>query len=197
MLAAHACRSGPEGDDVRCRQLELLAQCFVLSGELTEYADECRDALTQAGKLLAPIGNGLLELHDRRAESGFYVGDSASLLDAGVELVAEIRMALGEGVQGPALRSQGRGGTGGRCLDGAGCSYFGHDPSSAAERVGDNVRLTFDADAKDGSRVIELPVGQVRALVTGAEADLRDFHSLAGIWPNNTCRHTPPPSRPP
>ncbi|MGW8760896.1 hypothetical protein ACWGN5_00175 [Streptomyces sp. NPDC055815] len=69
-------------------------------------------------------------------------------------------------------------------LDGTGFSSFGHDPSSAAERVGDNVRLTLDADAdaKDGSPVIALPVDQVRALVTGAEADLRDFHSLAGAW---------------
>ncbi|MFI8944271.1 hypothetical protein [Streptomyces syringium] len=30
--------------------------------------------------------------------------------------------------------------------------------------------------------MIELPVDQVRALITGAEADLRDFHSLAGTW---------------
>ncbi|MFJ9469046.1 hypothetical protein [Streptomyces caniferus] len=67
-------------------------------------------------------------------------------------------------------------------LDGTGCSSFGHDPSSAAERVGDTVRLTLDADAKDGSPVIELPMEQVRALVTGAEADLRAFLSLAGTW---------------
>ncbi|MER6390523.1 hypothetical protein ABT236_18900 [Streptomyces sp. NPDC001523] len=67
-------------------------------------------------------------------------------------------------------------------LDGPGCSYFGHDPSSMAERVGDTVRLTLDAHAKDGSPVIELPVDQVRALVTGAQADLRDFLSLAGTW---------------
>ncbi|TGZ15255.1 hypothetical protein DV517_02280 [Streptomyces sp. S816] len=39
-----------------------------------------------------------------------------------------------------------------------------------------------DWDAEDGSPVIELPVDQVRALVTGAEADLRHFHSLAGTW---------------
>lgn len=67
-------------------------------------------------------------------------------------------------------------------LDGTGCSYFGHDPSSAAERVGDTVRLTLDAHAKDGSPVVELPVDQVRALITGAQTDLRDFHSLAGTW---------------
>ncbi|WP_424886753.1 hypothetical protein [Streptomyces sp. XH2] len=67
-------------------------------------------------------------------------------------------------------------------LDGTGCAYFGHDPSSAAERVGDTVRLTLDAHAKDISPVIELPVDQVRALVTGAQADLRDFLSLAATW---------------
>ncbi|WP_319115504.1 hypothetical protein [Streptomyces caniscabiei] len=67
-------------------------------------------------------------------------------------------------------------------LDGSGFSGFGHDPSSAAERVGDTVRLTFDADAKDGSPVIELPVDDVRALVTGAQQDLRDFLGLAGDW---------------
>lgn len=67
-------------------------------------------------------------------------------------------------------------------LDGTGCSDFGHDPSSVAERVGDTVRLTLDAHAKDGSPVIELPVDQVRALVAGAQQDLRDFLSLAGTW---------------
>lgn len=67
-------------------------------------------------------------------------------------------------------------------LDGTGCSYFGHDPSSVAERVGDTVRLTLDAYAKDGSPVIELPGDEVRVLVTGAQQDLRDFLSLAGNW---------------
>ncbi|MFE2585283.1 hypothetical protein [Streptomyces sp. NPDC059378] len=67
-------------------------------------------------------------------------------------------------------------------LDGTGCSYFGHDPSSAAERVGDTVRLTLDVYAKDGSPGIELPVDQVRVLVARAEADLRDFLCLAGTW---------------
>ncbi|MDT0464450.1 hypothetical protein [Streptomyces gibsoniae] len=67
-------------------------------------------------------------------------------------------------------------------LDGTGCSYFGHDPSSVAERVGDIVRLTLDAHGADGSPVIELSVDQVRRLVAGAQQDLQDFLSLAGSW---------------
>ncbi|MFV5997458.1 hypothetical protein ACNPQM_34990 [Streptomyces sp. NPDC056231] len=67
-------------------------------------------------------------------------------------------------------------------LDGTGCSYFGHDPSSVAERVGDIVRLKLDAHGTDGSPVIELSVDQVRRLVAGAQQDLRDFLSLAGTW---------------
>ncbi|MEJ8639749.1 hypothetical protein [Streptomyces sp. MS2.AVA.5] len=67
-------------------------------------------------------------------------------------------------------------------LDGTGYAYFGHDPSSVAERVGDIVRLTLDAHATDGSPVIELSVDQVRTLVTGAQQDSQDFLSLAGTW---------------
>ncbi|MFF6887863.1 hypothetical protein ACFY9F_32270 [Streptomyces sp. NPDC012421] len=66
-------------------------------------------------------------------------------------------------------------------LEGGGCS-FGHDPSSTAERVGDTVRLTLDTEAENESPVIELPADHVRALVAGAEADLRDFLGLAGTW---------------
>ncbi|WNI26956.1 hypothetical protein [Streptomyces sp. ITFR-16] len=67
-------------------------------------------------------------------------------------------------------------------LDGSGCSYFGHDPSSVAERVGDMVRLTFDAYGTGGSPVIELSVDQVRRLVAGAQQDVQDFVGLAGMW---------------
>lgn len=67
-------------------------------------------------------------------------------------------------------------------LDGTGCSSFGHDPSSVAERVGDIVRPTLDAHGTDGSPVIELSVDQVRRLVSGAQQDLQDFLSLAGTW---------------
>jgi hypothetical protein len=67
-------------------------------------------------------------------------------------------------------------------LDGTGYADFGHDPSSVAERVGDTVRLTFDAYGQESSPVIELPVDQVRTLVTGAQRDLRDFLGLAGTW---------------
>ncbi|WP_311203409.1 hypothetical protein [Streptomyces noursei] len=67
-------------------------------------------------------------------------------------------------------------------LDGTGYADFGHDPSSAAERVGDTVRLTLDAHGTDGRPVIELPVDQVRRLVVGAQQDLQGFLSLAGTW---------------
>ncbi|MGW3104303.1 hypothetical protein [Streptomyces sp. NPDC001100] len=65
-------------------------------------------------------------------------------------------------------------------LDGTGCSSLCHAPSPAAERVGDAVRLTLDAQAEDGGPVIELPLDQLRVLVTGTQADLRDFLRLAG-----------------
>ncbi|WP_327207289.1 hypothetical protein OG336_00535 [[Kitasatospora] papulosa] len=67
-------------------------------------------------------------------------------------------------------------------LNGTGCSYFGHDPSSMAERLGDIVRLTFDAHESDSSPVIELSVDQIRTLVAGAQRDLQDFLSLAETW---------------
>ncbi|CAM5541923.1 hypothetical protein I6J39_34410 (plasmid) [Streptomyces californicus] len=67
-------------------------------------------------------------------------------------------------------------------LNGTGCSYFGHDPSSMAERLGDIVRLTLDAHEMDSSPVIELSVDQIGTLVTGAQQDLQDFLSLAETW---------------
>ncbi|WP_307626946.1 hypothetical protein [Streptomyces turgidiscabies] len=67
-------------------------------------------------------------------------------------------------------------------LDGTGYADFGHDPSSVAERVGATVRLTLDAYGEENSPVIELPVDQVRTLVTGAQRDLQDLLSLAGTW---------------
>ncbi|SFT21732.1 hypothetical protein [Streptomyces sp. ok210] len=67
-------------------------------------------------------------------------------------------------------------------LNGTGYSYFGHDPSSTAERLGDIVRLTLDAHETDSSPVIELSVDQIRTLVTGAQQDLQDFLSLAETW---------------
>ncbi|WP_327436646.1 hypothetical protein OG279_38345 (plasmid) [Streptomyces sp. NBC_01201] len=67
-------------------------------------------------------------------------------------------------------------------LNATGYSYFGHDPSSMAERLGDIVRLTLDAHETDNSPVIELSVDQIRTLVTGAQQDLQDFLSLAETW---------------
>ncbi|MFG2692982.1 hypothetical protein [Kitasatospora sp. NPDC048407] len=67
-------------------------------------------------------------------------------------------------------------------LEVGGSATFGHDPSPLAERVGGTVRLTLDAEAESAGPVIELPVDEVRALVAGAEQDLRDFLGLAAAW---------------
>ncbi|GAA3505003.1 hypothetical protein GCM10019016_121160 [Streptomyces prasinosporus] len=56
-----------------------------------------------------------------------------------------------------------------------------HDPFPLAERHGDAVRLTVDAD-RDDSPVIELTVGEPRRLLTAAEHDLTGFLALATAW---------------
>lgn len=59
---------------------------------------------------------------------------------------------------------------------------FGHDPvSPIAERFGDTVRLTVNAEQSD-SPVIELCVTELRHLLIGAERDLADFLRLATNW---------------
>ncbi|MGW6564882.1 hypothetical protein [Streptomyces sp. NPDC054975] len=59
---------------------------------------------------------------------------------------------------------------------------FGHEPASpVAERFGDVVRLTVNAEQSD-SLVIELSVAELRNLLTGAERDLTDFLTLAANW---------------
>jgi hypothetical protein len=64
---------------------------------------------------------------------------------------------------------------------GGGQGWFGHDPSPTAERVGDAVRLTVDAE-QDDSPVIEVPVAELRLLLAGVERDLADFLQLAARW---------------
>jgi hypothetical protein len=66
-------------------------------------------------------------------------------------------------------------------VDGSGYASFGHDPDPSAERFGDMVRLTVDAEQYD-SPVIELTVAELRRLLAGAERDLADFHALAADW---------------
>jgi hypothetical protein len=65
----------------------------------------------------------------------------------------------------------------------------GHDPWALAEREGDIVRLTLDADLDDPVRaaaadspVLDVPVDRVRELLAQAERDLVDFHGLATGW---------------
>ncbi|MFE5325343.1 hypothetical protein ACFRCG_02810 [Embleya sp. NPDC056575] len=65
---------------------------------------------------------------------------------------------------------------------------FGHDPvSPLAERFGDTVRLTVDAEQND-SPVIELSAAELSHLLAGAERDLTDFLALAADW---ASRHLP------
>ncbi|WP_407918261.1 hypothetical protein [Kitasatospora sp. NE20-6] len=69
-----------------------------------------------------------------------------------------------------------------RLVDGGDLLGFGHEPvSPLAERFGDTVRLTVDAERGD-SPVIELPVTELRRLLAGVERDLADFLTLATGW---------------
>jgi hypothetical protein len=73
-------------------------------------------------------------------------------------------------------------------LDEGSLLVFGHDPvSPMAERFGDTVRLTVNAEQTD-SPVIELCATELRHLLTGAERDLADFLALAAGW---SSRHLP------
>ncbi|MFF6777966.1 hypothetical protein ACFY8W_31060 [Streptomyces sp. NPDC012637] len=72
-------------------------------------------------------------------------------------------------------------------VDGTGWASFGHDPSPLAERDGEVVRLTVDAE-HDNSPVMEVPVTDLRRLLAGAEQDLIDFLQLAAVW---AARHMP------
>ncbi|MFD8012582.1 hypothetical protein [Streptomyces sp. NPDC058955] len=69
-----------------------------------------------------------------------------------------------------------------RFIEGGSPLGFGHDPvSPLAERLGDTVRLTVNAEESD-SPVIELTAADFRALLAGAERDLVDFLALAASW---------------
>ncbi|WP_328911287.1 hypothetical protein OG230_03610 [Streptomyces sp. NBC_00234] len=63
---------------------------------------------------------------------------------------------------------------------------FGHAPvSPLAERFGETVRLTVNAEPGD-SPAIELRVSELRDLLTGTERDLADFLAPAADWPSAT-----------
>ncbi|UQI49690.1 hypothetical protein M1P56_35465 (plasmid) [Streptomyces sp. HU2014] len=67
-------------------------------------------------------------------------------------------------------------------VDGGSLLGFGHEPvSPVAERFGDIVRLTVNVEQSD-SPVIEVSVGELRNLLTGAARDLADFLALAAEW---------------
>lgn len=66
-------------------------------------------------------------------------------------------------------------------IEGDGQVGFGHDPDPLAERHGDVVRLTVDAE-QSACPVIELPAADLRQLLAGAEHDLAGFLALAAAW---------------
>lgn len=69
-----------------------------------------------------------------------------------------------------------------RLVDGDGSLGFGHEPvSPLAERHGDTLRLTVDAE-RDDSPVIELPAQALRGMLAGVERDLTAFLGLAVAW---------------
>ncbi|MFD0020615.1 hypothetical protein [Streptomyces sp. NPDC058382] len=75
-----------------------------------------------------------------------------------------------------------------KCIDNGSLLGFGHDPvSPVAERLGDTVRLTVNAEQSD-SPVLVLSVAELRNLLAGAERDLADFLDLAADW---ASRHLP------
>ncbi|MDA2809011.1 hypothetical protein O4J56_00005 [Nocardiopsis sp. RSe5-2] len=80
-----------------------------------------------------------------------------------------------------------------RFVEDGGLLGFGHPPvSPIAERLGDTVRLTVNAELSD-SPVIELSVGELRNLLTGVERDLVDFLALVADW---SSRYLPGHSAP-
>ncbi|MBP2182818.1 hypothetical protein JOM49_004344 [Amycolatopsis magusensis] len=77
-------------------------------------------------------------------------------------------------------------------LDGSGRAWFGHDPDPRAERHGETVRLTVDAEQND-SPVIELLATDLRRLLAEAGHDLTSFLALAADWAaQNLPRHAAP-----
>lgn len=73
-------------------------------------------------------------------------------------------------------------------LDGNGQADFGHDPTPTAERHGEIVRLTVDAEQND-SPVIELSATDLRHLLARAEHDLTSFLTLAADWATQNLPH--------
>ncbi|MFF5426484.1 MULTISPECIES: hypothetical protein [unclassified Streptomyces] len=69
-----------------------------------------------------------------------------------------------------------------RLAEADGALGFGHEPvSPLAERLGDTLRLTVDAERSD-SPVIEFPVTDLRPLLAGVERDLSGFLVSAAAW---------------
>ncbi|RSN43422.1 hypothetical protein DMC64_22550 [Amycolatopsis sp. WAC 04197] len=126
-----------------------------------------------------PLGSflhGLLTLDTLFAAGGFQVTDSST----GVEFMPGCCNGLEDWREWHQV------------VEGSGQVGFGHDPDPLAERHGDAVRLTVDAERTD-SPTIELPAADLRHLLAGAEHDLTGFLALATDWAeSNLPRHDGP-----
>ncbi|WP_326838214.1 hypothetical protein VSH64_45180 [Amycolatopsis rhabdoformis] len=67
-------------------------------------------------------------------------------------------------------------------------TFFGHDPWPRAERDGETVRLTLDAEQTD-SPLIDVPAADLVKLLADAERDLLGFLVLAAEWAARQLPH--------
>ncbi|MFD5892977.1 hypothetical protein [Streptomyces sp. NPDC060366] len=148
-----------------------IAQCNDIDPEHDE------DRPPRPADPLAGFLHGLLTMDDLYASGGLRFTDTAS----GTVLVPGCCTGLEEW----------RGWLGVVDGEGDGAAEFGHDPAPRAERLGDTVRLTVDADRDDGP-VIELPVTELGRLLASVERDLTAFLATASLWATRHLPHATP-----
>jgi hypothetical protein len=142
---------------------------------IAEYNDVTPEGDEHPPRPADPMGaflHGLLTMDDLSTSGGLRVTDTVT----GVTLLPGCCNGLEE--RGDWLD----------VLEGDGWASFGHDPSPLAERRGDRVRLTVDAE-RDDSPVIELSADVLRRLLAGAEHDLTGFLRLAATWAAGQLPH--------
>ncbi|MFF7946111.1 hypothetical protein [Streptomyces griseorubiginosus] len=132
---------------------------------LWPVAESAHDDPPRPAEPLGGFLHGLLTMEGLAVTGGLQITDTAT----GTTFLPGCCNGLDERLDWPEV------------LDGDGWASFGHNPAPLAERHGDFVRLTVDAE-RDDSPVIELPVTELRRLLAGAERHLVDFLHLVATW---------------